>query len=353
MAKKNTNKSIDKNTGIPFEKKIAGIYEQILALDGPELKNLKVIHNAKLDSISTKKKGGKPQTHQIDVYWEFELAGNVFRVCIQAKDWKRKVTMEQVLAFRGVLNDIAGQPKGIMIASNGFQSGALDHAQTHGIELLVLDAADQEESKSIRVNFAGYRITPTDFKLFADEEWNKANGFTPGAATVRVNTDMPLILEDGSLWGTLGNAIYEAIPKLNKIGSFSGEFVFPSPTFALTDNPDLPRSKLHKVWAQAEVSYSIQPVEVRRAVTNVLRSITNDKKYLVDDFGKLVMANKPFEASGLVEFPDGHKMQLSIVNIGHLSEEAKKEYRESLECFASDSGNYRSPRPDKEDIEDV
>jgi hypothetical protein len=63
-----------KNTGIAYEKKIAEIYKQILAIDGQGLKNVRVEHDIKLDSITTKKKDGTPLKRQIDVYWEFEVA---------------------------------------------------------------------------------------------------------------------------------------------------------------------------------------------------------------------------------------------------------------------------------------
>ncbi len=324
----------EKNTGIPFEKKISGIYKQILALDGPELKNLRVEHNVKLDSITARKKDGSPQKRQIDVYWEFELAGTIFRVCIQAKDWKSKIKLEQVDAFRSVLDDIAGQPKGIMIASNGYQSGALDYASARGIELLVLEPVEAG-NKSISVNFAGYNITPTNFQVHPDNDWNTAAGLErAGTITVPATLALPLYLEDGTQWGTLWDAVKNAIPRANKIGTFSGEFVFSIPTFIHTDNPVLPRYKLWKVWAEAELSYFIQPVEVRRSVTQVLRSVLKDQKYLVDDFGKLVLETEAFEASEDVVFPDGHTMKLSIVNVGHLGDEAKKEYLESMQRLA-------------------
>lgn len=330
-----------KNTGIPFEKKIAGLYEQILALDGPDLKNLRVEHDVKLDSITSRNEDGTPEKRQIDVYWEFELAGNIFRVCIQAKDWKRKVTREQVDAFRSTLDDIAGQPKGIMIAANGYQSGALNFARARGIELLVLEQTEAG-NKSIKVNFAGYNIRPTDFKVHPDNDWNLAHGLaSAGTIKVPASLGLPLYREDGTQWGTVWDAVYNAIPRANKIGIFSGELTFPSPTFIHTDNAILPRFKLQKVWAEGELSYFIQPVEVRRAVTEVLRSVTKDQRYLVDDFGKLVSESEPFEASGDVIWPDGHKMKISIVNIGHLSEEEKAKYRESMHGMADEINDWR------------
>lgn len=336
-----------KNTGIPFEKKISGIYQQILALDGQDLKNLRVEHNVKLDSIAARKKDGTPRKRQIDVYWEFELAGSTFRVCIQAKDWKNKISLGQVDAFRSVLDDIAGQPKGIMIAARGYQSGALDYARARGIDLLVLEPTDAG-NKSVRVGFAGYKITLRDFQVYPDKEWNLAHGLVSAEPIkVRMSSEMPLYLEDGTVWGTLGEAMNEAIPRANKIGIVAGEFIFTMPTFLHTGNEILPRFKLHKVWAEAELTYFIQPTEVRRAVTEVLRSVIKDQKYLVDDFGKLVSEDEPFEASGDVLFPDGHTMKLSVVNIGHLSEEAKKEYLDSMQRQADEINSGKITYPAK------
>lgn len=337
-----------KNTGIPFEIKIAGIYKQLLALDGPQFKNVRVEHNVKLDSITMRKKDGTPRKRQIDVYWEFESAGTFFRVCIQAKDWKNKISLGQIDAFRSVLDDIAGQPRGIMIAAKGYQSGALEYARARGIELLVLEAAEAG-NKSIRVNFAGYNITPTDFKVHPDNDWNLAEGLEKaGEIKVPATLELPLFLEDGTQWGILGDAVNNAIPRANRIGMVSGEFVFPTPTFIHTGNQVLPKYKLLKIWAEAELSYFIQPVEVRRTVTQVLRCILKDQKYLIDDSGRLVSESKPFEASEDVVFPDGHIMKLSIVNIGHLSDEEKKQYRESMQRLCDDINSGKLPSQDEQ-----
>ena len=65
-----------KNTGIPYEKMIQHIYQQILNCEG--LDTINVQHNIILK--------GKTTSHQIDVYWEFNLRGIVYRTVIQAKD---------------------------------------------------------------------------------------------------------------------------------------------------------------------------------------------------------------------------------------------------------------------------
>ncbi|MBX9691828.1 MAG: hypothetical protein K2Z81_05545, partial [Cyanobacteria bacterium] len=178
--------------------------------------------------------------------------------------------------------------------------------------------------------------------------WNLEHGLeSAGIIKVPATLALPLYLEDGTQWGTLWDAVDNAIPRANRIGIVTGEFIFSMPTFLHTGNEALPRFKLHKVWAEAELTYSIQPTEVRRTVTEVLRSVIKDQKYLVDDFGKLVSETEPFEASGDILFPDGHTMKLSIVNIGHLSEEAKKEYRESMQRQADEINSGKITYPAK------
>ena len=54
-----------KNTGIAYERLVQEIYTQILKQEN--VKNIEVKHNVIIK--------GKTVNHQIDVYWEFEMAG--------------------------------------------------------------------------------------------------------------------------------------------------------------------------------------------------------------------------------------------------------------------------------------
>ena len=64
---------------------------------------------------------GKSTSHQIDVYWEFELNGIIYKTVVQAKDWNKPVNKGELLKFREVLNDLPGQPKGIFVTRSGYQ----------------------------------------------------------------------------------------------------------------------------------------------------------------------------------------------------------------------------------------
>ncbi|EMW5809697.1 restriction endonuclease [Enterococcus faecalis] len=73
--------------------------------------------------------------HNIDVYYQFKLNGITHKVIFECKNWKTKISKEKVLAFKSILDDIPNSV-GIMIAPKGYQHGAKQFAEHHGIELV-------------------------------------------------------------------------------------------------------------------------------------------------------------------------------------------------------------------------
>ena len=94
---------MSKNTGKPYEKLTQKIFSQIVNQNS--VQNINVQHDVTLL--------GKTTSHQIDVYWEFEVGGLQYQTVIQAKDWKNKVKKEQMLAFKGILDDLPSGTKGV------------------------------------------------------------------------------------------------------------------------------------------------------------------------------------------------------------------------------------------------
>lgn len=106
--------NMSKNTGIPYEILTQSIFQAIQ--DQSEIKNIKVQHNVELP--------GRILRHQIDVYWEYEIGGILYRTVVQTKDWEQAVSQGPLLQFKGVLDDLPGQPRGIFVTRTGYQSGA-------------------------------------------------------------------------------------------------------------------------------------------------------------------------------------------------------------------------------------
>ena len=113
------------NSNTEFEILTQKIYQKLVNND--VLKPTKVQHNVKL-------KGNSGCEHQIDVYWEYEIAGNLHRVAIECKNYNTKVKVGGVRAFYGVLKDL-NNVNGIMVSNQGYQKSALEFAAHYGISL--------------------------------------------------------------------------------------------------------------------------------------------------------------------------------------------------------------------------
>lgn len=127
-----------------------------------------VQHNVKLEGLSGQK-------HQIDVYWEYEKDGKTHRVAIECKNYSRRISLEKVCAFKGVLDDLNGV-SGIMVSKVGFQRGAKKYAQQYGISLKELRTPRYGETIIGEIeNHIHYEVRYTLFQV--DEAWAEKNGF--------------------------------------------------------------------------------------------------------------------------------------------------------------------------------
>lgn len=124
------------NPNIEYEKFTQEIYQELVNTD--VLKATKVLHNIKL-------KGKSGQEHQIDVYWEYEIAGNKHKVAIECKNYNQTVAIGKVRDFFGALYDLI-DVKGIMVTKVGYQKGAKEYASYYGIDLKELRTPNPGEA---------------------------------------------------------------------------------------------------------------------------------------------------------------------------------------------------------------
>ena len=76
--------------------------------------------------------------HDIDVVANFTALGAPITWFIECKLWKTKVPIEKVLTLRTIVDE-AGADRGLLIAENGFQSGAVQAAENTNVELITFD----------------------------------------------------------------------------------------------------------------------------------------------------------------------------------------------------------------------
>ena len=197
------------NPNIEYERFTQEIYQQLVNLD--VVRTTKVQHNVKLE-------GRSGQKHQIDVYWEYEIAGNKHRVAIECKNYNTLVPIGKVRDFKGVLDDLNGV-NGIMVTKVGYQEGAKKYAQEYGISLKELRTPKYGETVIGEVeNIFHIEIRHTLFLI--DEEWAvKLNlniqryreviaTFDSTKADIwRTATHLPLETKDHIIRDALGNKI--------------------------------------------------------------------------------------------------------------------------------------------------
>ena len=124
------------NPNIEYEKFTQEIYQELVNAD--VLNTTDVQHNVKL-------KGRSGQEHQIDVYWEYEIAGTKHKVAIECKNYNQAVPIGRVRDFFGALYDLV-DVKGIMVTKVGYQKGAKEYASYYGIDLKELRSPNSGEA---------------------------------------------------------------------------------------------------------------------------------------------------------------------------------------------------------------
>lgn len=123
------------STGIDFEKLVRSIYEEMLSQESMD--TIEVLHN-------TKVQGASGQSHQLDVFWSFKVAGVIHRVAVECKEYNKPISVGKVRDFSAALDDI-GNISGIFVTTVGFQSGAVKFARHKNISLKILATPTQQD----------------------------------------------------------------------------------------------------------------------------------------------------------------------------------------------------------------
>ena len=132
------------NRGIQYELLVTDLLKQLTGIEG-----IVVQHR--------KKYVGKTATHEIDISFVYRLDELHILCLVECKNWKRPVQKRDVLAFLATIQDI-GAHKGIIVASGGFQDGAIAVARANGIALI--DARPKSDSGDLEAKIVEYNQNP-------------------------------------------------------------------------------------------------------------------------------------------------------------------------------------------------
>lgn len=145
--------------------------------------------------------GAGGNSNEIDIYWEYEIAGVVYKTAIECKAYSTgNVPVSDVRDFAYKLRDIGGI-KGLMVTLNGFASGAKTVAENESIDLLTIreyrDGDLEGYLNQINLNMT-FRSPArcVNFVPCFDGEWMIARGFEEGNKISWQCRNDQLILED-------------------------------------------------------------------------------------------------------------------------------------------------------------
>ncbi|MDQ3255134.1 MAG: restriction endonuclease [Acidobacteriota bacterium] len=256
------------NQHIDYEKLVQEIYQTLHEAEG--IGTIKIGHNIKIEGRSGCK-------HQIDVYWEFEVVGQVHRVAIECKNYTRAVEIGKLRDFFGVMHDV-GNIKGIFVTKTGYDSGAVKFANYYNISLQEarFPAEDDWEGRVKDINFEVTVYFPrvTERRIVFDNDWLLKNkevmpeslAFFPSKSL-----EYEIVMYDSD-----GNKIVDMYEMENRLPRYGKEEQGRQATIqfkkdAYLDTPNVGRVKVNQIEFTYDVvgpsvSGSVRGEEVAKAI---------------------------------------------------------------------------------------
>jgi len=108
-----------------LESHVQGVYQKLLDIQG----------NKTMVARDVQISGREGSSYQIDVYYEFEMAGIRHRVAVECKNRSRPLERDSVLAFHAKIHECS-LSHGVIVSSGGFQKGAREFAEKNNVTLM-------------------------------------------------------------------------------------------------------------------------------------------------------------------------------------------------------------------------
>jgi hypothetical protein len=151
----------------------------------------------------------------IDIWWQFRIGNRMESLVFQCKDWASPIKQEHVYALRGVLDDLPGSPRAVMVTRTGYQRGARLVANAHGITILELREPTEADwdgrLKDIYITLVMARPHLQNFSLLLPEAHPESPDTVPPAFGALVE-DVVLENEEGHPIIGLADIIKSHVP---------------------------------------------------------------------------------------------------------------------------------------------
>lgn len=144
---------------------------------------------------------GVRTSHDVDVLVKSRHAGFEVTWIVECKHWKSRISKLHVLALREIVAD-TGADRGILLAENGFQSGAAEAAALTNVHLISLTEARLEA----RAEVFGMRLTEMydRIEVCRDRYWEIPKG-------VRIEHGLRPDVAEGGYSGTAVISLVEDV----------------------------------------------------------------------------------------------------------------------------------------------
>lgn len=270
--------------GTEYEFFVKDIYECLNRADG--LTDVEIQHNVTLKGLSGIRR-------QIDIFWSFKRAGIPYKVAIECKDYKSRVSLDRVSAFQAVLDDLQGV-KGIIATKIGFQKGAEDWAKKHGIQAMVIRHPIDEDwegrVKDIHLNIIASFVDNTRFNVVMDKE--RTGGMVvPESLVLSSDTCVSYSAIEGVFNEPGTSSIGDLIKQLPHFDKETKEARY---SFKFVDgvlNEKYPISELNVTY-DVYVTTEHTAVYGDEMVKAIVKDITEGTESIVDRFGKVRVRNQ-------------------------------------------------------------
>jgi hypothetical protein len=266
------------NMGEIHERLILQILDQILSENAH---NIKVNHDILLK--------GNDATHQIDIYWEFQVGDKKYSVVVEVKALSKPVGQEMLFQFRSVLDDLPEQPIGILVSNTGYQEEAREYAKKRGILLYELREASEadwnDRIKRFNIDMSAYTPHFDNIKLIQDIEWNiqelkRLNIPQSEASKIRVEvSDNLKFYDENDKEITTALVLFNSlVPKgLEELPPTKVVYTFDKSTFIKTSNPQV-KMKLKSIEITISKILTTKKIQIKGEdfVDYVLKNIAED-----------------------------------------------------------------------------
>lgn len=266
---------------VEYENLVRTVMAQLSAAQG--LGTTRLEHDVRLQGRATR--------NQVDVLWELvDADGHPLRVVIEARQYSRRVDQSRLHAFRSVLDDVAVdgvETRGLMVTTVGFQAGARQIAQTHGIGLVELrEPREQDWAGVIR------RVT-LDMTVQVPRVTNLEFALPPG-----VDVGGPVSLHDWTDEILLGQeSLYAFLYGEFLVGHAAGigerveahriDFLLDPPrTLAVPGGPEVPIARVSADYEELPFKVSSSTTDLADSVALlVLNSLSGTRAWINEDGG--------------------------------------------------------------------